>query len=467
VPTRSLEDLLARALEAHAAARLADARALYRQALRAAPRNARAWFGLGSVNAQDRRPHEAIHQIERAIALDGPRAEYHHNLAGAKGSLGRFAEAEAHMREALRLNPRYAEACFNYAGLRRFQRGDDLRARVAAMLGDGPWSDRDRCFLHFAAAKIDDDLGNHDEAFAHYAAGNAARGARFDREAYRAQVDAIVEVFDTATVARLAPAGDPDERYVFVVGMPRSGTTLVEEILAAHPHVHGAGELPDVGAIAGTLPSHAAGERPFPHCVRALPADVLAAFGRAYAKRVGDLAPGARRHVDKQPLNHRHLGLIACMLPRARVLHCVRGVLDTCLSCYFQNFRGGIEWSFDLEDIAFFYAQYRRLMAHWEQVLPEPPLRVEYERLTQAPEAVARSMIGHVGLEWDARCLAFHRAGRTVHTASRWQVRQPIYTRSVARWHRYAPHLGPLIEALRENGIAVPEAAAAPPRPPP
>jgi hypothetical protein len=234
-------------------------------------------------------------------------------------------------------------------------------------------------------------------------------------------------------MAARAGLGDASEVPVFIVGMPRSGTTLVEQILASHGAVFGAGELTDVGAIAQALYRHTPGEPAYPACMSGLDGTAYAGFGASYVKRTRGLAPDAGRIVDKNPLNFLHLGLIALMLPEARIVHCRRNPADVAVSCYFQNFTRGQEWAFDLGDIGRFHRAYERLMEHWRGVLASPMLELDYEAMVGDSEAESRRLVAFCGLEWDPACLAFHRARRPVRTASQWQVRQPIYAHSVER----------------------------------
>ena len=439
------ERLVAEAVERHRQGKLTRAKAIYQQVVEQSPGHALAWFGLGSVNAQLGEAYEAIVQIERAMALTGPRAEYHHNIAEAKSSVGRFEEADAHFREAIRLRPDYHEAYFNYANAKRFEPHDELHGRVRAQIDRADLSVESRRYLHFAAGKLCDDIGHYDAAFEHYRTANRLRAAEFDSAGYRAFVDASIEAFTRGPRTAVRPRGDP--HFVFVVGMPRSGTTLVEQILASHSAVFGAGELPDVVAITAEIGKHAT-DTDYPQCMVTISPEVAPGYGRAYRQRVAGLERGVERYIDKQPNNFRFLGLIRAMLPGAAIIHCRRDPLDTCLSCYFQNFRSGQEWSFDLQDLATYHAGYRRLMAFWSGHLDPPMLEVEYETLVEQPEAVAREMIRHIGLEWEPGCLDYRNTRRIVQTASRWQVRQPITHRAVGRARAYAAHQDELVDAL-------------------
>ena len=431
------------------AGKLREAAELYSQVLQEAPEEPDAWHLLATIEIQRDNHEPALLMIEKAMALRPGSALYHHNRAFIHGALGRLDAALADYREAVRLKPDYAEAYFNLSGATRFAAGEPALGRIEALLAGAGLAARDRCFLHFAAGKICDDSGETERAFAHYQAGNAAKGATFDLEANRELYGRIAAVFDPALFGARAGQGAADPLPVFVVGMPRSGTTLVEQIIASHPQAHGAGELPHLVSITKALPDFAKPKgTAYPECLESLPAAALKGLGEAYLRRLQEEAPGAERIVDKAPLNGPHLGLVALMLPSARIVHCRRDAMDTCLSCYFQNFATGQHYSFDLATLGAFYRDYARLMDHWHRVLPTRIYSLDYERLVADPETEIPALIAYCGLAWDEACLAPHRTTRPVGTASRWQVRQPVYRSSVRRSERYAAFLGPLREAL-------------------
>ena len=436
-----------RAVALHQEGRLSEADALYAEILAAHPDFAEA-LHLKGVIAYDRQNYDgALAMISRAMALKPGAAAFHHNIAGVYGTVGRLDLAEEHMREAIRLQPDYAEAYFNLTGLVRIAAGDPLFDAVEAMLANNGLSGTERCHLHFAAAKMYDDLGDYERAFEHYRAGNGARDVTFDAADLGPRAEAMIEAFPATRMAAQGERGDPARLPVFIVGMPRSGTSLAEQILASHPRIFGAGELPDIPSIVKTLPRHGGGGA-YPGCVGGQGPEVFEGFAASYLQRIAPMAPGARRIVDKNPLNFEHLGLISLMFPGAAIIHCRRHPLDTCVSCYFQNFRKDQEYSFDMENLALFYRFYVRLMAHWLAVLPNPILELRYENLIADSEGRARTMLAHCGVEWDDACATPHRTDRPVATASRWQARQPLYATSVARWRRYERHIGPLADLL-------------------
>lgn len=438
----------AQGLRLHQAGKLHEAEAEYLKVLEHEPANEHALQLLGVINIERKQFEKAVELIERAIAINPKVAVYHHNIAAGYRVLGAFDRAEHHYQCAIRLQPDYAEAYFNYVATRRFSADEPVFEAIAAQLSRTELSTDERCFLEFAAGKIHDDVGNYDQAFAHYAKGNNARQAEFDFDAHERLLEETISVFDRDTLATRVTEGNDSALPVFVVGMPRSGTTLVEQILASHSLVHGAGELNDIGDIARTLSEHTTNGTAYPTCVQTLDGKVMHGFGDAYVRRIRTLSQRSLRIVDKMPVNYLYLGLVALLLPNARIIHCRRDPLDTCLSCYFQRFRRGQDYSYDLNHLGRYYTMYRQLMDYWTDTLPLPIFDIDYEALVAEPETVARELIAFCGLKWDERCLEFHRIDRNVTTASNWQVRQPVYRSAVGRWRNYEAHLNPLRAAL-------------------
>jgi hypothetical protein len=251
--------------------------------------------------------------------------------------------------------------------------------------------------------------------------------------------------------------GLDSERPVFVVGMLRTGTTLVEQILASHPAVHGAGEVPHLGAMVNNMSERLGGSEKYPECIKSLSAAAVRVLAGEYEQALDQSIRGRQtaevlRVVDKMPSNYLNLGLIATLFPKARIIHCRRDPVDTCLSCYFQNFQEPIAYTLDLRHLGQYYREYERLMAHWRAVLPVGVFDLAYEELTADLEGVSRCLLDFCGLPWDDRCLRFNESRRIVRTSSALQVRQPVYRSSVGKWKRYEAQLGPLIAALKGEG---------------
>ena len=404
---------------------------------------------LGVVAIQRQQFEEAAALIGQAIDRREDVADFHHNRGGALRALGDFESAERHYRRAIGLKPDLVEAYFDLANTRRFAQGEELLEQVLRQIVCVAHLPTERSYLHFAAGKLLDDMGEFERAMVHFSQANLARQASFARDEHARKIDQLMEVFDSRFVDTHRDCGFPDDTPVFVVGMPRSGTTLVEQILASHPEAFGAGELHDLQGIADALQNHDPARAPFPACVPRLAEYVFAGFGKAYGKRLRELNATARRIVDKMPRNFQLVGLIAALLPQAKIIHCRRDPLDTCLSCYFQRFRSGHEFAYDWGNLGFYYAQYDRLMQHWHALLPDRLLAVDYEQLVTQPEPQIRRLLGFCELPWSDDCLDFHLNKRVVTTASNWQIRRPIYRSSVQRWRNYDQFLEPLRLAMR------------------
>ena len=312
---------------------------------------------------------------------------------------------------------------------------------------------KDLAEAHLAVAGIYDSRGLVHQAFPYFAAGNEikSRRSQYRPEIHTQFTDRIVSVFDGTLFDRMRPFGVHNRLPLFVIGMPRSGTTLVEQILASHSRIVGAGELHDIGNIAGTIRQRAQVPEFFPESTLALSSVMAPEFAESYLERISGLGPDASRVTDKMPDNYQFLGLIALLLPDARIIHCRRDPLDTCLSCYLTNFAGEMGFARNLAHLGACYRDYERLMDHWRRVLPLPILDVQYEELVRDQERVSRDMVNFAGLEWEESCLEFYRTKRPVSTASTQQVRRPIYTSSIGRAQAYADYLAPLIEALGED----------------
>jgi tetratricopeptide (TPR) repeat protein len=388
-----------------------------------------ALLGLAQLRLEQGQPVAAIELLERILARDPE------NVI-----------ARSHTAECAKVKPDDA----HFAALRRrFE---------AARSGSRPLDGQQAIALHFALGKCHDDVGDYGEAFAHFAEANRRMRAtlRYDASKTARQFEAVRHFFTAEKFRQLRPAQPDDanvELPVFVLGMPRSGTTLVEQILSSHPKVHGAGELRELLSICqqptAALPGGNAAAYP-DNLAQATP-QTLAIWGADYLNRLRRLAPDARRITDKMPTNFFALGLIHLMLPGARIVHVRRDPLDTCLSNFFHNFNTRQEYTYDLRELGHYYTEYEKLMEHWRSVLPADSfIEVQYEDIVADLEGQARRLLDYCGLDWSDACLDFHRNTRDVRTASVMQVRQPLYRNSVQRWRNYAAFLGPLREALEQ-----------------
>ena len=309
--------------------------------------------------------------------------------------------------------------------------------------------------LCHAAAKIANDVGRYDEAFEFAAAAGRYSGKDFDAVGLARRFEGLKKLFSAEFFAGRESSGDASKQPVFIVGMPRSGTTLTEQIIASHPQASGAGELgafqvlaKSLGYLTPSLRNKDADEGEFARRVGALREKEIHAAAGEYLSTLRRVGGDGRRIVDKMPQNFQFAGLIALLFPNAKIIHCRRNPLDTCISCFMSHFVEGHDYSTDLEMLGSYYRQYAALMEHWRQALPIPIHEVRYRVLVADTEGEARKLIAFIGLEWDPACLRYYESKQPIFTNSRVQVRQPVYTSSVERWRRYERHIGPLKAAL-------------------
>jgi tetratricopeptide (TPR) repeat protein len=436
---------------------LQTARACYEKAVALAPEYPDAHSNLGTVYQGLRDMEQAEACFRRALAIAPDHQDALAALAANMDRRGRYQEGLALIEDHL-AEGNVELALTGAQIMQHLGRSADAAEILERLLGRGNLSASARQRLEFNRGDALDDLGRYEEAFAAYTAGNRAKPVRFDRDEHRNDVARLLEVFSAQSWPGLPRIDEPSERPVFVVGMPRSGTSLVEQILASHSMVAGAGELTELGQGAIELGLDQ-GIR-FPDSVLTATVSQLQRAARAYLDRLQQLFPDARRVIDKTPANHLFVGFIQNLFPQARVIHCVRHPLDTCLSNYFQNFAGqGIPFSYDLGDIAVYYNDYLRVMEHWRRHASIRFHEVVYEELVHDQERVSRELVAFLDLPWESACLSFHRSKRVVATASHAQVRRPLYRSSVGRFLNYRDHLGPLNERLdwkawRRSGFA-------------
>jgi tetratricopeptide (TPR) repeat protein len=475
---------LARALKA--AGRMQDAGQAWRDVIALEPGRAESYYELG-VELSDLGQYEAaLHALSRAVAFEPGSAAFHCARGGILMRTYAGEEAAASFRRALILAPdskdavaglgwalrllgRFDEAdvCF-----RRLQESDPADARsyrhlsadgqhprtgeedrLLGLLDQSNGNVEQRITAGFALGRLLDNAGRYDEAFPRYAAANALvrqtwpeGGENFHSEAFTGQVNGLIGTYTPRLLAEMAGNGSMSELPVFIVGMPRSGTTLVEQICASHSRVHGAGELVDItrmAAMLGRERENGSGQHA---------ADTAQRLANAHVVRLHELGGGAIRVVDKMPDNILQVGLIATLFPRARIIYCSRDSRDISLSCFFQLFSTGAQFfSYDLADCGRRCREVQRLAAHWLELLPEQMLEINYEKLVSDLEGESQRLIAFLGLDWEPACIEFHRTERTVATVSHWQVRQPLYNSSVGRWKHYEKHLAPLFAAV--NGF--------------
>lgn len=420
--------------------RIRDAEEVFRRAVALRPDYNPAQLGLAAVLRVQGRTAEAEACCEAALARDPRFAGGASVLAELRADRGQFPEAQALFERAIALDPGSATAFCGIAQHRRMTTDDTAWLEGVEALLAKPLSLGNQVSLRYALGKYYDDTGQYEAAFDNYRQANELSkrfGTSYDRGKLTQRIEGIITTFDARVARQSHPGASDSELPVFIVGMPRSGTSLTEQILASHPSVFGAGEVrfwDDAYTALAGAPAGSDG------VARHLPG-----LARDYLARVTAVAVGRTRVIDKMPANFLYLGLIHAAFPRARILHMQRHPLDTCLSIYFQNFFNMGPYANDFGNLAHYYQEYLRLMAHWRAVLPATTLlEIPYEQLLRDQEGWTRQMLDFIGLPWEPKCLDFHQTDRVVITASRWQVRQKIHTGSSGRWRHYEKHLAPL-----------------------
>ncbi len=433
--------------------RCEEAVACLEQAIALDPEDPMTHFALGTTQylQKDLRGSEA--ELRRAVALASGYTAAWHELGTVLRSSGRFDEALMCFRRAVDIDADWPEAHRSLAVTGQQAADEAQLRRLKALLKNRGRSVSDRISAGFALGMLLDNAERCDEAFPCFAEANALHrqqraeaGEHFDIVALRRQVDNLIKLATPDFFSAAAAWGNPSQAPVFIVGMPRSGTSLVEQIAASHSRVFGAGELHELGGIWEMLSAHNRG-RP------------VEKWDAAFARRLADrhvgslrtLGNGAVRIIDKMPDNTFFLWLIAALFPSARIILCRRDLRDVCLSCYFHHFTEGHLYAYDLRDCAARELEFHRLAAQWLRVLPLEILVIDYEELVSDLEGESRRLIEFLGLEWERACVDFHLTERPILTASAWQVRQPLYTRSVGRWRHYESHLAPLLKVRWEQ----------------
>lgn len=458
----------------------------YRQALEHKPDFAELYSDLATLLLEHRAGHAHRAAAERlyrtSLQLRPDSAEVLKNLALTLHESGELALAEAYFRRALELSPEYIDALAGLAMLLehkgQFAQGLDLlrpvteqgvdsvhvalayaalarhfdkRAEAATMLErftETTMPPRTAANVRFALGKLYDELKDYSLAFQYFEQANSIVDANYDESQTRQMFDDLIEAFDKSKIDRRPRASNRSRLPVFIVGMPRSGTSLLEQILASHPEVHGAGELEAIHQMTRSIAAVAGSDLEYPFNVDALNRKKLDQLAASHLEMLSRRSRIAQRITDKMPHNFLALGLIDQVFPGARIIHCMRDPADTCLSIYFQHFNVEHPYAYDLAALGKYYRQYQRLMAHWKRVLRIPIMDVRYEDMIERPEETSRAIIEFCDLAWDERCLRFYESDRITKTISYDQVRRPIYKKSVARWKNYKEVLGPLLNEL-------------------
>lgn len=427
-----------------------EAEEIYRGTVARNPFHVRARIGLAETLQEAGRLDEALAVFREALAIRPKDADLLHGLGVGLMEKGKLDEAADLFRQALAINPAMATAWLMLTQVKRQKERDSELGGMEAQHAKAPQDSLARMQLSFGLGKANDDLRDYGRAFDYFAEGNAIRrkGINYDQARTRAEFEAMKATFDAGFFEKHRPSSISDDTPIFIVGMPRSGTTLVEQIIASHPQVYGAGELSILKkAVGKQFPATMPGG--FPWGVSDMGDADFAEAGQAYLDMLHARYPNMRHVTDKMPGNFLLVGFIHMMMPKARIIHCARDAAATCLSIYKVHFRGDSHrYGYDLGELADFHNLYTDIMKHWHTVLPGVVHDVRYEDFVADQEGQTRTLIAHLGLPWDDAALSFHETDRPVRTASAAQVRQPMYQGSVDLWKRYGDRLKPLLDKL-------------------
>jgi outer membrane receptor protein involved in Fe transport/tetratricopeptide (TPR) repeat protein len=432
------------------AGRLPEAEAAIRSSLDIEPRNEQSWLALATICGRLMLPESALSAYQAAERINPKRRLVHLSIGHVLKTLGRRAECERVYQECLQQDPASGEAYWSLADLKNYVFSDAQVAAMESLIADPPGGDVNLAALHFALGRAREQRNEYASAFEHYATGNRLRQAvtPFDYDAFESKCGRVISCLDRGFFTSHRTSGIEDDSPIFIVGLPRSGSTLVEQILASHSRVEGTMELPNILHYVQELEQLGADGDAYPESLAQAPPAVLAALGRRYLEETRPLRRGRARFIDKLPNNFMHIGLIHAMLPRATIIDVRRHPMDSAFSCFKQCFAAGQTFTYDLVGLGRYYRQYLAVMDHWDAVLPGKVLHVSYEDLVSAPEPAIRRLLAHCGLGFEAQCLRFHETQRAIRTASSEQVRRPMYTTGVGYWRRFASELEPLRSSL-------------------
>jgi tetratricopeptide (TPR) repeat protein len=428
--------------------RYEDALLNYEKAIECEPSQMDAYSHRGNALKNLNRFEEAAGSYKKAIELNPDFADAWTGLARLQLELGSFEEAEKHYGKAHSINPEMVDPLCGLAEVKGYRVEGPIVSEIEKRLSDEDLTSNERAQLIHAFAKICDEAGRYDEAFERFSESKKLLKNNFDIEKVASSYSALASLFSREFVASRNGFGLPDERPVFVVGMPRSGTTLVEQILTSHHQIDGLGELRNIHIISKSLGGGIENPVQFAEAVRRLTIRDTAKMAQKYCEVFSRSKKQFVRLIDKNPHNFEMLGIIALLFPKAHIIHCRRDPLDTCVSMYTHKFSREHGYNQDFSVLGRYYREYEKLMEHWKNALPIKIFEFDYEKNIEDIESLSRSAISFLGLEWDPNCLNYYKHSRRVATPSLWQVRQPLYSKSVGRWRHYEKHLGPLKEAL-------------------
>ncbi len=431
------------------------------RAIRLEPESAYPRALLGNMLSRAGQYEQAISEYRTALDKQPTHGGSLAGLGHALKTIGRQNEAVDTYRKCIREYPAFGEAYWSLANLKTFRFTDEELATMKKHVDSDKLLEETRVNLNYALGKAYEDRGNYDDAFFRYSRGASLRRVNESYDPVETETihDRIIETLTAEFLAANSGRGDPDPAPIFIVGLPRSGSTLLEQILASHSQVDGTHELPDLARIIRTINENRRRDGAYPEALLRYDANRLAELGRQYLNSTQRYRGGGPFFTDKMPNNFALIGLIHLILPNAKIVNARRHPLDSCMGSFKQLFYKGQSFTYDLVELGEYYLQYQRLMDHWHAALPGKVLDVCYEEMVRDQERETRRLLAHCGLPWEDGCLEFYKTDRAVNTASSEQVRQPIYAGSIDAWRRFEAHLGPLIEVLEPLLVSMPEAS--------
>jgi tetratricopeptide (TPR) repeat protein len=432
--------------------RVEEAVACYKRALKINPDHAEAYNNLGVIYQEQSLLDKAESCSRKALSINPEYAEAYNNLGSTLKKQGLLEEAISCCQKALLINPGHAESHFLMSSLHKYKEGDPLLIEMEQLYSQPGIGEEQRVHLSFGLGKAYEDVGNYEKSFLCLKEGNRIKRStiKYSIDGAVAEFNQIKRTFSKSFINDNKGAGIPDKTPVFIIGMPRSGTSLVEQILASHPEVYGAGELPFVINIMSQMRKRfqtgATSE-----VISGYNEEFIAELGREYIEKTRELSPDSLFITDKMPHNFLWVGAIRMSLPNAKIICCRRDPMDNCLSIYKNIFHTGHNYSFDLQELGQYYLLYQDLMNYWHELFPGKIYDIYYEALVSNQKEETTKLLDHCGLTWDDACLSFHKTSRSVNTASAVQVRKPVYKDSMQLWKRYESQLQPLTEILKKG----------------
>lgn len=429
---------------------LEDAVETIQRAIALEPGSYGGYIALANALARSSRTSDAVAAYRKAIELRPEVAGTYLGLGNVLKTLGHQREAIDAYRKGISIQPAFAELYWSLSNLKTFRFDPAEIEAMKAELARPDLEDGATVHFCFALGKASEDAGDYDRAFEYYERGNMLRRKQESYDPVHTEVigERIREVFTREFLEQAGGSGHGGVRPVFIVGLPRSGSTLIEQILASHTQVEATHELPEGGRLIKFIDRRSVGRTQYPEAVRQFSAEDFERLGKRYDDETRRYRSGAPYFIDKMPNNFANLGLLSLILPNAVFINAMRDPMDTCLSCYKQLFARGQSFTYDIEDLGYYYLEYRRMMDHWHAAMPGRILDVRYEDVVEDLDRQVRRLLDHCGLPWDDACLDFHNTKRAIRTASSEQVRQPLYADAVQHWQKFGKVLNPLQEIL-------------------